>query len=203
MSRRPAPPRIRPLADEDFGPRVREALAGTYQRVAEMEGRAPSSTPAHPKTLGILRTIAHDEKLLGPFLGFATAVAREGSLSRRDSELLALRTAWNCRSDFEWGHHAVFGRAAGLTADEIARIAVGPDARGWSEADRALLVAADQLHARQQIDDDTWDRLAKGRSDAQLVEVPFVVGQYTMLSMVANATGVELEPGFEPLPEVD
>ena len=28
----------------------------------------------------------------------------------------------------------------------------------------------------------------------------FVVGQYTMLSMVVNSAGVELEPGFEPLP---
>ena len=29
----------------------------------------------------------------------------------------------------------------------------------------------------------------------------FVVGQYTMLSMVANATGVEIEEGYDPLPE--
>jgi len=29
------------------------------------------------------------------------------------------------------------------------------------------------------------------------------VGQYTMLSMVANATGVPVEEGLEPLPEVD
>ena len=59
--------------------------------------------------------------------------------------------------------------------------------------------AADQLHAGQQIEDDVWQGLAGEWNDAQLVEIPFVVGQYTMLSMVANSTGVELEPGHASL----
>ena len=36
--------------------------------------------------------------------------------------------------------------------------------------------------------------------DARLTEIPFVVGQYTMLSMFANSLGVVLEPDYEPLP---
>jgi hypothetical protein len=36
--------------------------------------------------------------------------------------------------------------------------------------------------------------------NAQLVEIPLVVGHYTMLSMLANASGVPLEPGLPPLP---
>ena len=36
--------------------------------------------------------------------------------------------------------------------------------------------------------------------DAHLTEIPFVVGQYTMLSMFANGLGVVLEPDYEPLP---
>jgi len=35
---------------------------------------------------------------------------------------------------------------------------------------------------------------------AQLVELPFVVGNYTMLSMVANATDVPLEPDLPLMP---
>ena len=63
-----------------------------------------------------------------------------------------------------------------------------------------ILRAADELHARQDLSDATWSALRECLSDAQLVELPFVVGQYTMLSMVANATGVPLEPGLAPLP---
>ena len=83
---------------------------------------------------------------------------------------------------------------------EIERIPDGPDAPGWSEPDRALLRAADELHASQQISDATWGALRSRFSDAQLVELPFVVGQYTMLSMVANATGVPLEPHLPDMP---
>ena len=125
---------------------------------------------------------------------------REGELSRRESELLALRTSWNARSEFEWGHHVEYGRAAGLSNSEIDQIVIGPDAPTWSTEDRILLRAADELFAAQNLSDETWLALAERYSEAQLVEIPFVVGQYTMLSMVANATGVELEEGYAGLP---
>jgi len=189
--------RLRPLPAAEWSPEVSRLLGGTHDRVAALEGAEPS---ANPKTLNILRTLAHHPELLGPFLGFATALAQEGALSRRDSELLALRASWNCQSEFEWGHHVVYARAAGLSSTEIERITAGPEAAGWSAEDRALLRAADQLHARQQIEDDVWERLAARFSEKQLVEIPFVVGQYTMLSMVANSTGVELEAGHDRLP---
>lgn len=193
--------RVRPLPEEEWSPEIRRLIAGTHERVATLEGGEPAAEA--PRTLNILRTMAHHPRLMKPFLAFATALAQEGALSRRDSELLALRTAWNCRSEFEWGHHVVYGLAAGLAQEEIDRIPSGPDAAGWSVPDRALLLAADQLHARQQIDDDVWSTLAARYGETELVELSFVVGQYTMLSMLANSTGVELEPGHPTLPSVD
>ena len=189
--------RVRPLPEAEWSPEVVRLLRGTRDRVASLEGTQPSSKP---KTLAILRTLAHHPDLMGPFLGFATALAQEGALSRRDSELLALRASWNCQSEFEWGHHVLYAQAAGLSDVEIDRITEGPDAAGWSAEDRTLLSAADQLHANQQVDDVVWKQLASRFSEKELVEIPFVVGQYTMLSMVANSTGVQLEAGYARLP---
>jgi alkylhydroperoxidase family enzyme len=143
--------------------------------------------------------VAHHPDLLAPFLRFSAALAG-GALPRRASELLALRAAWNCRSAFEGGHHARYARDAGLDAAEIRRVALGPESADWSEADRALLRAADELHASHRIGDDTWRRLASTWNDAQLVEIPFVVGHYSMLAMVCGATGVPVEDHLEPLP---
>jgi alkylhydroperoxidase family enzyme len=134
--------------------------------------------------------IAHQARLLGPFLAWASAIALDGVLSRRESELLALRTAVNCRSDFEWEHHAAFARAVGVSEDEIARIVAGPDAAGWDRQEAALLRAADELHETATVTDRTWAVLAEGHDAAALVETVLVVGQYTMLSMLANAAGV-------------
>ncbi|MDH3686054.1 MAG: carboxymuconolactone decarboxylase family protein [Myxococcales bacterium] len=172
--------RLRPQEPDEWSDEVREILGDA--------------------SLNILRTIAHHAPLLKPFLGFTATLALRGSLPRRESELLALRAAWNCRSPFEWGHHVLYARAEGLSDEMILRVAHEPEHASWSGRDRLLLSAADELHRDQQLHDSTWGALRAEFDDAQLVEIPFVVGNYTMLSMVANATGVPLEPGLPELP---
>ncbi|MFK7894664.1 MAG: carboxymuconolactone decarboxylase family protein [Myxococcota bacterium] len=189
--------RVRPISEAELGPMLAGLLEGTRSKVGALEGAKPTNLPKPP---AILRTVAHLPDLMGPFLDYSTVLAQHGTLSRRDAELLTLRVSWNCQSEFEWGHHESYARLEGMTREEIARITKGPEAEGWSTKDRALLRAADQLHAKQQIDDAVWKELAARYSEAQLVEIPFVVGHYTMLSMVANSTEVELEERYERLP---
>jgi alkylhydroperoxidase family enzyme len=144
-------------------------------------GRAPARTMA---------VLARHPDLLGPFLGWAAALALDGVLAHRDHELLALRAASNCGSDFEWVEHVEYAREAGLTAEEIARVAAPVDDGTWSAAEHALLRAADELHADRDVSDATWAELAEHYDAPALVEILFVVGQYTMLSMFANAAGI-------------
>ncbi len=145
----------------------------------------PGREPA--KTMAIL---ARQPDLLAPFLGWAAALALNGVLSNRDHELLALRAASNCRSEFEWVEHAEYARAAGLMEAEIAAVARPVDEGAWTDAERALLRAADELHDSTDVTDETWQALARHYGPSALVELLFVVGQYTMLSMVANAAGI-------------
>ena len=187
--------RIEPLAAEAMDERTRAVLGETVTPVAQLEEQsARGGAPA------ILRTIAHHPTLLEPFLAFAATLATRGVLTRRDSELLALRTAWRCQSAFEWGHHVIYARAAGLGEREIERCTGDAGDPAWAEHERALLAAADELIEGHDVSDGTWSRLRSHFEDAQLVEIPFVVGQYTMLSMVARATGVPLEPDLPRLP---
>jgi 4-carboxymuconolactone decarboxylase len=144
-------------------------------------GREPARTMA---------VLARQPELLGPFLGWAAALALNGVLSHRDHELLALRAASNCHSEFEWVEHVEYARAAGLTDDEIAAVASSIDDGSWSDTERALLLAADELDADRDISDATWVVLGQAYDRAALVEILFVVGQYTMLSMMANAAGI-------------
>lgn len=147
-----------------------------------------------------MAVLARQPDLLSPFLGWAAALALNGALPKRDHELLALRAAWNCQSAFEWGEHVEFARAAGLSDDEISRVGRRPVAAGWAPHEAGLLRVADELHAGCVVADDTWAVLAAHYEMPALVEIPFVVGQYTMLSMVANVAGVEPQLGHDPLP---
>jgi len=142
-------------------------------------GRAPAET---------MQILARQPDLLAPFLGWAAALALTGTLPKRDHEIVALRVAFRCASDYEFWEHAAYARDAGVTDEEIAGIAL--PGHEWSDADALLIRAVDELRAFDHLDDGTYDALAARYDDAQLVELLFVIGQYTMLSIVANAAGL-------------
>ncbi len=123
-----------------------------------------------------------------------------GTLPARERELLILRAGYLCRADYEWGQHVEIGRAAGLTDVEIARVAAGPLAEGWSPEDADLLRAADELHGSSRISSSTWAALAKRWDDQQLIELCMVVGQYHLVAFTLNSLGVE--PESEDLPRL-
>ena len=193
------PNRIPGLEPDEMADDARRLLGETVSRVAGDE--AGGGGPPRTKPLHILTVMAHHPTFLGPFIEWATALAQHGLLTRREQEILALRVALNCASEFEWGHHVVYARAAGMSEDDIDRVVAGADASGWSDSEEALVRAADELTSSAfDISDETWSALRTYYDDARLTEIPFVVGQYTMLSMFANSLGVALEPDYEPLP---
>jgi alkylhydroperoxidase family enzyme len=199
MSHSEHPDRLPGLEADAMSDDARRLLGVTVTRVAGDE--AGGGGPPRTKPLHILTVMAHHPTFLGPFIEWATALAQHGLLTRREQEILALRVALNCRSEFEWGHHVVYARAAGMTEADIDRVVAGADASGWSESEQALVRAADELTSPVfDLGDETWALLRSHYDDARLAEIPFVVGQYTMLSMFANSLGVALEPGYEPLP---
>jgi alkylhydroperoxidase family enzyme len=168
---------------------------------AELERLVPT---AGGRPLHLPAVIAHHPTFLAPYLDWAKAIALRGVLSPRENALLALRTALRCESEFEWGVHAQTAiHRAGMTPGEVAAVAIGPEAPGWSARESALLRAADELHEHHAIGDATWAALASERDPAARLEVAFVVGHYTMLSMVANSAGVRPEsfwPGLGQAP---
>jgi alkylhydroperoxidase family enzyme len=176
-------PRVAPLSAADLNEETR-ALMGRF------DGDEP---------LNIFRTLANHPKLLKRWLVFANHVLGKSTLPARERELLILRIGWLCRAGYEWGQHVQIGRECGLTDAEIQRIKEGPDADGWSDADRDLLRATDELHADAFVSDATWARLAERWSTEQLVDIVFAVGQYNLVSMALNSFGVQPEPGLPRL----
>jgi alkylhydroperoxidase family enzyme len=192
---RPTGQRIAPQEPMEWDERARAVLAPTPERVAELQNSPPSERPLH-----ILTTLAHHGTLLEAFIGFASTLTLRGKLPRRDAEIASLRAAWNCQSEFEWGHHHAYGLAAGLEADEIAAIAEPVEDAKWLPHEAALLRAADELHQTQSLTDSTWRVLADHYDEAQCIEILFTVGQYTTLSWITNALCIPLEPHLEGLP---
>jgi alkylhydroperoxidase family enzyme len=139
----------------------------------------------------VFTTLARHRSLFRRWLLFAGRLMPGGLLPRRDAELVILRVAQNCGSDYEWQHHERLGAAAGLTNDEIGRVRSGPDADGWSPRQRLLVEAADELHADRTISDQLWERLRPAFSENELIELCMLIGHYEMLAMTLNALHVQ------------
>lgn len=112
---------------------------------------------------------------------------QHGKLPPREREMVILRTAWLVRSPFEWGEHVAYGKRLGLSSEEIERITQGSSAPGWNEHDRAVLRGVEELVGDYALSDATWATLAKTWDEAQLIELPGLVGSYTLTAMLYNS----------------
>jgi alkylhydroperoxidase family enzyme len=174
-------PRIKPLEESEWTEEQRKVLAPVYET---------------GPTYNVQGTLAQHWDAAEKFMVWAFHIMGDTSrLEPREREILILRIGWLCDSEYEWGQHVIFGRDAGLTAEEMARIKEGPDAEGWSAFDANLLRAVDELHNDSIIGDATWAELSKSYDQQQMMDVVFTVGQYNMVSMALNSFGVQLDDG--------
>jgi alkylhydroperoxidase family enzyme len=183
---RPETPRIPPLGDDEMNDETNALLE---------EVRLPNA-----EAVNIFATLVRHPGLFRRWMPFAGKLLA-GKLPARDRELLILRTAWRCRSPYEWGQHVRLAKAAEISDAEIDRIVAGADAPGWDPFDRTLLTAVDELHDDACITDATWSALTAHYDERQVIEVPMLVGQYHMVAFALNSLGVQREPGVPGLPE--
>jgi len=172
-------PRVEPLQTDQWDATAKEIM-----------GRVDG------EPLNIFKTLANHSGLMKRWMVFANHILGKSTLPVRERELIILRIGYLCKSGYEWGQHVLIARRAKMLDDEIRRIKVGADAKGWSEADRLLLKATDELHADAHVSDATWQGLAKHFNTQQLMDIVFTIGQYNLVSMALNSFGVQPDPGL-------
>lgn len=143
--------------------------------------------------LNIFRTLARNEELFKAFSRLGGHLLRRGAVPAREREIVILRVGWRCGSEYEYGQHTVIGRAAGLTEDEVRRIAVD-GVSGWSDDDAALLLMSDELCRDDVVSDETWKKLSARWSEEDMLELLVLAGYYQLVSGMLNSAGVALEP---------
>jgi 4-carboxymuconolactone decarboxylase len=170
---------------------MRDALAALHP--ANPRQPLPEPRSDGPKALNLLGTFARHPDLTRAYHTLVGHLLFGSTLSPRDRELLVLRVAVVRGADYEWAQHVVIAADVGLTDEEVARVAAGPDADGWSEHERAMLRAVDELVADARMGDGTWAQLATTLHDQQLLDLIFTVGCYETLAMVLRSVDVELD----------
>ncbi len=172
-------PRVEPLEPADWNEQQQEVM----QRFTDQG-----------EPINIIKTVIRHPKLLKRWMVFANHILWKSSLPERERELIILRIGWLCRSGYEWSQHVEIGLTSGLTEAEIEQIKEGAANAQWTDVDKALLQATDELFNDAFIADKTWAELSKTFNEEQLMDIVFTVGNYNLVSMALNTLGVQLEP---------
>ena len=191
-------PRIPPLPPGDWPEAMQGALAAL--RPANPRHPFPAPDPNRPKGLNVLGTLAHHPDLTAAFHALTGHVLFATTLTPRQRELLVLRVAHLRDARYEWAQHVVLAADAGISGEEVARVAAGPDAPGWDGLEGALLRAVDELVADAEIADATWSVLTEHLDVEQCMDVVFTVGTYEVLAMALKSFGVELDEDLRTRP---
>lgn len=170
--------RLRPLAPEDWD----ASLAGVLENLKN--------------PLSIHKVIARNPVLMANYVDFRNHIVASSSLTGRQRELIILRVAHKTTCAYEWDHHVVRGRAAGLSDEEIVRVRQGGDVPGWTEEEGLLLKAVDDMLDGTQIKRPTWAAMCQAFDDNQLLDAIFTIGTYIIMSTILKTAEVPHEDDF-------
>ncbi|MFB4309556.1 carboxymuconolactone decarboxylase family protein [Actinomadura sp. GTD37] len=182
---------MEPLPVAEWADEQRDLFRGAIAR-ADRYLTGAADAPPPPPILGLL---ARHPRVGATWLAFSGTLLDEGTLDPRDRELLILRVGWRTRCRYLWAQHVGMGEAAGLMPEQLAAVPAGAAAVVWTEPDRDLLLAADQLVDGHTVDDAVWRRLSARFDERGLLELLFVAGGYVCLAMILNSVGLEPADG--------
>jgi AhpD family alkylhydroperoxidase len=172
-------PRIAPGTRRELG-LVNHAISSVAGRV--IGGQRPN----------VFTTLGRQRGLFRAWLWYSAKMMPGGRLPRHETELVILHVATRRECEYELNHHRRIGLRVGLTVDQIEH--VGDLAWSeWTDRQRALLTAADQLVTTRDIDDPTWETLRQHLDEATAIELLMLCGQYDSLATTLLTLRVQPE----------
>lgn len=115
------------------------------------------------------------------------------ALEPRYRELAILRTGIVGDSRFEYSQHLKVARLVGIAEAQLEAIKGWATSDQFDATDRAVMAATDELVGRNLIEDATFVELKRHFSDAQIMELVFVIATWRMHGMIVRALHLEYD----------
>ena len=189
-------PKLAPIPPQAWTEDILDALGAFPSSLNFVYSKWQENSDDH-RGRAILGFLAHYPQLAKSFLTLNKHVAVDTLLSTRDKELIILRTTWLRRADNEFAQHIILGKRAGLESDDIERVIKGPNAAGWQNNDATLVQAVDDLVEQDRVRPATMTALSESYSDKEIMDMIFLVGNYSVLGSAVNSFDIPLDPGLE------
>ncbi len=167
-----AMPRV-PMAD--FEPALKE-------RLRELWGEPPN----------LYKGLANHPALVAAWTEFSKILRYDTRTPRALRELVILRGAQLCRSEYEWAQHLRMARKAGVTDEQIGALASFRTSKAFTNREKAALALAEAVTLGK-VSDEVYAEARKHFDEHDYVELSMVAAFYAMVARMLDAMGIELE----------
>lgn len=155
------------------------------------------SSWGHPdrtyEPLLLVRCLQRHPALAAKLRTLGEALYVDTRLPPRVRTIAILRVCGLLGCAYEWGGQAAFwGPIARVSDDECDALVTGADA-GWSESERVLIDAVDELERTGTWSDGTWKALGDHLDDEQRMELLIALGWYRTICTLCNGLNLPVE----------
>jgi 4-carboxymuconolactone decarboxylase len=152
----------------------------------------------YDEIVGVLGRVGGPFGILMHSPGLAEMVCMTGAHVRLKSELTMVERELVilslCREKdaaYEWSGHVNTARNAGMRDEAIESMRNGADVSGLEPDERDIITYTRQLLRTNKVDQDLFDALKDRHGVRWLVELTATIGQYSYISAINNAFGME------------
>ena len=156
------------------------------------EGRQP---------IALYRVLANNPVMLRSYAQLAKTLRYDAGTPRALRELMILRIAQLCGSEYEWQHHRKMAADAGVPDEKVDALGEAATSPVFDDAERAAVRLAEEQHVFG-VTDETMAELRRAVGDASAVELSLLGAFYEAVARMLQAFAVQVEPGRTLYPPV-
>lgn len=152
--------------------------------------------------MNIFRVLLNHPGLAGELNStIISLVSGDKEISDRLREIIIMRVSWKACCDYEWSQHWLASLFFGLSEQELLSIRDWKNASCFSEIEKVVLYAVDELLDNHKIPDATWRQLREHfKTDKALIELVTCIGNWHMFALLLNGLQVPLDEGMASWP---
>ena len=184
------PARMPAVEPDDLTPEARAFLARWTGGIFKNADRNPP-----------LLTFAHHPTLGDVFSQFNIHLLTTNTMPVKQRQIAIMRTAWVCKATYMWSSHLNTSMSVGLDPEMYEPIKVGADDPYFTDFERVVIRATEELIDDRRIGDENWAALMAEWDDRQMLDFIFTVGCYVLTAGFMRSTGVERQPDLIALAE--
>ena len=145
------------------------------------------------RVVNLWKTAAHSPSTLIHLIRLGNALLSKTRVAPKLREIAILRVASILDCEYERRSHAVFGKEAGMTDEQVRAIGDWENHSVFDRTERAVLAFTDQVTKYARVSDETFSELAALLDEGMMTELVLTTGFYGMLARILLTFQVDLD----------